>query len=272
MSLFSNLDLSIIAPAFLAGLLVLTTHVPLGRQVLSRGIIFLDLAIAQIAGLGVIIAYSLGWEAGGWQVQLIAMAAALGGALLLYATETLWEDNQEAIIGCVFVLAASGGLLVLSSNPHGGEALKDLLAGQILWVSYSQLIPVAIIYAAVLALWFGLGFGGGLRGGRGKQQSPLLFYALFAISVTTSVQLVGVYLVFASLIMPALAVQKVRQHPLLRAYVTGACAYAAGLMLSALWDLPSGATIVCTMAVACGLGVALLRPKKNSSTLTATQQ
>ena len=266
MSLFSNLDLSIIAPAFLAGLLVLTTHVPLGRQVLSRGIIFLDLAIAQIAGLGVIIAYSLGWEAGGWQVQLIAMAAALGGALLLYATETLWEDNQEAIIGCVFVLAASGGLLVLSSNPHGGEALKDLLAGQILWVSYSQLIPVAIIYAAVLALWFGLGFGSG------KQQSPLLFYALFAISVTTSVQLVGVYLVFASLIMPALAVQKVRQHPLLRAYVTGACAYAAGLMLSALWDLPSGAAIVCTMAVACGLGVALLRPKKNSSTLTATQQ
>jgi zinc/manganese transport system permease protein len=251
MSLFSNLELSIIAPAFLAGLLVLTTHVPLGRQVLSRGIIFLDLAIAQIAGLGVIIAYSLGWEAGGWQVQLIALGAALSGALLLYASERLWEDNQEAIIGCVFVLAASAGLLVLSSNPHGGEALKDLLAGQILWVTYSQLIPVGIIYAAVLALWFGL--GAGLRVGRGKQQSPLLFYALFAISVTTSVQLVGVYLVFASLIMPALAVQKVRQHPLLRAYITGAGAYAAGLMLSALWDLPSGATIVCTMALICGL-------------------
>ena len=259
MSLFSNLELSIIAPAFLAGLLVLTTHIPLGRQVLSRGIIFLDLAIAQIAGLGVIVAYSLGWEAGGWQVQLIALGAALSGALLLYVTETLWEDNQEAIIGCVFVLAASGGLLVLSSNPHGGEALKDLLAGQILWVSYSQLIPVAIIYAAVLALWFGL------RVVRGKQQSPLLFYSLFAISVTTSVQLVGVYLVFASLIMPALAVQKVRQHPLLRAYVTGACAYAAGLMLSALWDLPSGATIVCTMALVCGLSAAVANGKLKAS-------
>ncbi len=257
MSLFSNMELSIIAPAFLAGLLVLTTHIPLGRQVLSRGIIFLDLAIAQIAGLGVIIAYSLGWEAGGWQVQLIAMAAALAGALLLYATETLWEDNQEAIIGCVFVLAASGGLLVLSSNPHGGEALKDLLAGQILWVTYSQLIPVAIIYAALLALWFGVG--------RAKQQNPLLFYSLFAISVTTSVQLVGVYLVFASLIMPALAVQKVRQHPLLRAYVTGACAYAAGLMLSALWDLPSGATIVCTMALVCGLSAAVANGKLKAS-------
>lgn len=251
--LFSTPDLSILAPAFIAGLLVLSTHVPLGRQVLSRGIIFLDLAIAQIAGLGVIIASGLGWESGGWQVQFIAMGAALSGALLLSVAEHLWHDNLEAIIGCVFVLAASGGILVLSTNPHGGEALKDLLAGQILWVSYQQLIPVAVIYAAVLALWYGAGFA------RGKQRNPLFFYALFAVSVTTSVQLVGVYLVFASLIMPALAVRHIRRRPLLRAYLTGACAYAAGLLLSALLDLPSGAAIVWTMALACLLGFALFR-------------
>jgi zinc/manganese transport system permease protein len=252
---FGSVDLTIIAPAFIAGLLVLATHVPLGRQVLSRGIIFLDLAIAQIAGLGVIIAYSLGWEAGGWQVQVIAMGAALSGALLLYFTESLWEDSQEAIIGCVFVLAASGGILVLSTNPHGGEALKDLLAGQILWVSYSQLMPVLITYALVLGCLFAL---------RNKPH-PLLFYILFAISVTTSVQLVGVYLVFASLIMPALAVKQVKRYPLLQAYLTGASAYAIGLVCSALWDLPSGATIVWTMAVACILSFFLIKQSKNSA-------
>jgi len=254
MNLFSSLDLSIIAPAFVAGLLVLSTHVPLGRQVLARGIIFLDLAIAQIAGLGVIIAYSLGWEAGGWQVQLIAMGAALSGALLLYLAERIWHDHLEALIGCVFVLAACAALLVLSTNPHGGEELKDLLAGQILWVSYGQLIPVAVIYALVLGLWFGTGLA------RGKS-NPLLFYALFAISVTTSVQLVGVYLVFSSLIMPALAVRRCQQHALIKAFITGACGYALGLILSAVADLPSGAAIVWAMAVVCTVSYQLNNPR-----------
>lgn len=242
-NLLANLDPSILIPAMLAGLLVLTTHVPLGRQVLSRGIIFLDLAIAQIAGLGVILAYSFGWEAGGWQVQVVALAAALGGALLLYASESLLGHAQEAIIGCVFVLAASAGILVLSTNPHGGEALKDLLAGQILWVTYQQLIPVAIVYTLVLAGWFFLK----------AERRPLLFYTLFAVSVTTSVQLVGVYLVFASLIMPALAARG-QNNALLLAYALGACGYALGLVFSALWDLPSGATVVWNMALVCTLG------------------
>lgn len=235
---YETLDISILGPAFVAGLLVLSTHVPLGQQVLARGIIFLDLAVAQIAGLGVIIAYSFGWEPGGWQVQSVAMSAAFIGALLLYLTEKHLPSIQEAIIGCVFVLAASGGILALSANPHGGEQLKELLAGQILWVSYAQLLPVALIYAVILALWFGL-----------RKQKPLLFYTLFAVMVTISVQLVGVYLVFASLIMPALSGRIARDNRLIRAYITGAIAYAAGLGVSAVCDLPSGATIVCTLAL-----------------------
>jgi zinc/manganese transport system permease protein len=130
-------------------------------------------------------------------------------------------------------VAATGGILLLSHNPHGGEHLKDLLVGQILWVSYQQLIPVAILYGAVLAVWF-----------RVPQRSSLLFYVLFALTVTASVQLVGVYLVFSSLIIPALAVRQVKRFPLLLAYATGTGAYAAGLAVSALFDLPTGAVIV----------------------------
>jgi len=245
---WDGLDISILGPAFLAGLLVLSTHVPLGREVLRRGIIFLDLAVAQIAGLGVIIAYSFGWEAGGWQIQAIAMSAALLGAGLLYWCERRWAEVQEALIGCVFVLAASGGILALSANPHGGEALKELLAGQILWVSYGQLIPVSVVSAVVLALWFAL---------RNKRH-PLLFYGLFAVAVTSSVQLVGVYLVFASLIIPALAIRKLNTHDLWYGFIIGAVGYGAGLCLSALLDWPSGATIVWALAVSGILGSVLL--------------
>jgi zinc/manganese transport system permease protein len=232
------LDITILGPAFLAGLLVLSTHVPLGQQVLSRGIIFIDLAIAQIAGLGIIAADSFGWEAHGWAVQVVAVTAALLGALLLNWTERRFRDTQEALIGALFVLAATGGILLLSHNPHGGEHLKELLVGQILWVSYQQLIPVAILYALVLAVWF-----------RFRHTHSLLFYVLFALTVTASVQLVGVYLVFASLIIPALAVRQARGNGLWLAYGLGACAYALGLLASALFDLPTGAVIVWALAL-----------------------
>ena len=234
------LNLSILVPAFLAGLLVLATHVPMGMQVLSRGIVFIDLAIAQIATLGVIAADRMGFEPEGWVAQAAAVSAALLGALLLTWTERRWPDVQEALIGVLFVLAASGGMLLVANNPHGGEHLRDLLAGQILWVSYAQLLPVAVLVAAILALWFGLRDRLGRFG----------FYGLFAFAVTTSVQLVGVYLVFASLIVPALAC---RLYPsrirLAVGYAAGAAGYILGLGLSVLFDLPSGAMVVWTLAL-----------------------
>jgi zinc/manganese transport system permease protein len=237
------LDLSILGPAFVAGLLVLATHVPMGQQVLARGIVFIDLAIAQIAGLGVIAADAMGWEPRGFAVQVAAVGAALVGALVLTFTEKRWPDVQEALIGVLFVLAACAGILLLANNPHGGEHLKDLLVGQILWVSYRQLLPVAVLTAVILALWFGAG----------RRLGRIGFYAMFAFAVTASVQLVGVYLVFASLIIPALAS---RFHParrrLLIGYSVGVLGYAIGLALSAVLDLPSGAVVVWMLAV-CGM-------------------
>src|SRR5258707_14276637 len=102
-------DLSILLPAMVAGLLVTATHVPLGMQVLARGIVFIDLAIAQIAGCGVLLADRLGFEAEGVAGQIAALAAALGGGLLLTWTERGWPDVPEAVIGGGFRLGATGG-------------------------------------------------------------------------------------------------------------------------------------------------------------------
>jgi len=246
---WSAVDWNILGPALLAGLLVLATHVPLGTQVLERGIVFIDLAIAQIAGLGVIGADALGLPEGGVAVQVAAVCAALLGALLLTWTERRAPQQQEALIGVMFILAACAGILLLSGNPHGGEHLKDLLVGQILWVNTTQLLWLAGVTALLLlALWLGWVQRLGRFG----------FYAAFALAVTASVQLVGVYLVFSSLIIPALGTrQLIGRRRYFVAYGIGALGYATGLTLSALFDLPSGAVIVWTLA-ACGLAAALL--------------
>jgi zinc/manganese transport system permease protein len=233
-----NLELSILLPAFLAGLLVLATHVPLGQQVLNRGIVFIDLAIAQVAGLGVTAADALGFEPEGWRVQVAAVVAALIGALALTWTEKKWPEVQEALIGVLFVVAACVELLILANNPHGGEHLKDLLVGQILWVSTKSLIPVAILYAVALLVWFTARARIGQAG----------FYILFALVVTQSVQLVGIYLVFASLIVPALAAKRFAEGGRLAVgYATGLIGYVVGLAASSIFDLPTGAVIVVTL-------------------------
>lgn len=239
-------DLGLLLAPMLAGLLVLSTHVPLGMEVLRRGIIFIDLAIAQVAALGVMLAHLLELQgaddAHGYQVQLTALTAAAAGALLLTWTEKRWPEIQEALIGLLFVFAASLGIVLLAGNPHGGEHLRDLLAGQILWVGLPQLLPVAGLYALILLLWLGLG----------RRLPRRAFYLLFALTVTVSVQLVGVFLVFASLIAPAVGARALPgQHrlglPL--AYVVGSLGYGLGLLASVFYDLPAGATIVCMLCV-----------------------
>ena len=224
------LEPGILLPAFAAGLLVLASHVPLGQAVLRRGIVFLDLAIAQIAGLGVVLVHSLGGEEMPWLTQIGAVTAALLGALVLRRMERIAPARQEAIIGVAFVSAACAALILMSHDPHGAEHLQDLLVGQILWTTWSGLIPLAVVTALALAAWFGLGW----------RASPLGFYLLFAVTITASVQVVGIYLVFASLIVPAL----VAGERLARGYVLGAAGYAVGLIASGLFDLPSGAAIV----------------------------
>jgi zinc/manganese transport system permease protein len=241
---FTAIDLTIIGPALVAGSLVLATHVLLGREVLRRGIIFIDLAVAQMAGLGVIAASTLGFEAHGVAAQLAAFSAAMLGGVLLSWTDARFGKSQEAIIGVSFVLAATGGILLLANNPRGGEELRDLLVGQILWVNLRGLGPAAITTALVLAAWPMVS----ARFGR------LGFYLLFAVSVTVSVQLVGIYLVFASLIVPALAMRNFASRQLSVGYAVGFVGYLLGLVVSAIYDLPTGAVIVWTLAATALVG------------------
>jgi zinc/manganese transport system permease protein len=229
----------ILWPALIAGLLVTATHVPLGMQVLDRGIVFIDLAIAQVAALGVIVADYVGWSPTGVAVQISALSAALLCAMLLTWTDHRWPQVQEAIIGVVFVIASSAAILVLAKNPHGSENLKDLLSGQILWVNPARLPFDAAFYGVILALWFGMR----------ERLGRIGFYVLFGCAVTVSVQLVGLFLVFTTLVVPALATFYSRHLRLLKAYVIGALGYAAGLVISVVTDLPSGAMIVCAIVV-----------------------
>jgi zinc/manganese transport system permease protein len=247
-----SLEISILLPALIAGLLVTATHIPLGIQVLNRGIVFIDIAIAQIAGVGVIAADFFGLGAQGFGVQVSALSAALLGALFLTWTEKHWPEVQEAIIGSVFVLASTLDVLLLAGNPHAGEYLKEMLVGQILWVNYSQLTVVALLTAVILAAWFRIGQA---RLGR------IGFYLLFGLAVTASVQMVGVYLVFASLIIPALASRNAVRLRLTKAYAVGALGYLAGLVASTLFDLPSGAMVVWAMALVGILFALLERPR-----------
>lgn len=234
-----SLDWNVLWPPILAGLLVLTTHVPLGRVVLARGIIFLDLAVAQIASLGVITAELLQLEQV-WMAQACALASALAGAVLLHWLERRWPDIQEALIGVVFVLAASTAVLLLSRDPHGAEHIKDLLSGQLLWVMPAQLLATAVVYALLLSVWWW----------RRDRLGTLGFYLVFAVAVTVSVQLVGVYLVFASLILPALAVRGLPSLPAHGvAYAMGALAYGAAMVATSWYDLPGGPAVVWMLAV-----------------------
>ncbi|TDU28563.1 zinc/manganese transport system permease protein [Panacagrimonas perspica] len=242
-------DLSLLGAPLVAGLLVVATHVLLGRRVLERGIIFIDLTIAQVAALGVIAVGLIEVDhVDGWLTQLAAGVAALVAASLLTWTEGRFRKLQEALIGSLYVVSASAALLLLARNPHGAEHMQELLAGQILWVGTAQLWPVAVLYAGVLGLWFVF-----------ARTRPKAFYFLFALTVMASVQLVGVYLVFASLILPAIATSGLdERRGLCVGYGLGAAGYALGLWLSVPLDVPAGPLIVCVLA-ALMIGTAIVR-------------
>ncbi len=225
--------LEIIGPAMAAGLMIALTHAPLGIEVLRRGIIFIDLAVAQIAGLGLVVGNMFIHHPSPLLIQMIALGCAVAAGLVFRKVETAMPERQEAIIGCTFVLAASLALLLLADHPHGGEEVKHLLSGQMLFVTWTDLAKHAPIYALILLVWFS----------RPQVRNNMVFYLIFALAITSSVQLVGVYVVFASLILPALAAVKVKR-PHLIAWLCGVAALLCGIAVAVAFDMPAGPIII----------------------------
>ena len=230
--MLSQESLIIIAPAFLAGIMIALTHAPLGIEVLKRSIIFIDLAIAQIASLGILVAHVFITK-NYLLVQLIALAFALAASIFFHFVEKKMPKEQEAIIGVSYILAASIAILVLAKSPHADSQITQILSGQILFINSKDILLHLPIYIFIIYCWF---FQKSMRKNFG-------FYFLFALAITSSVQLVGVYVVFASLILPALSCINYKKKNIV-SWLAGLVAVSLGIILSFIFDFPAGAVLV----------------------------
>ena len=175
-----------------------------------------------------------------WGVlQIVCFGSGIAIAIFFRWIEKVTPTEQEAVIGSTFILAASASLLLLADDPHGGDELAHVLSGELLFVTWLDILTFLPIFVIVGLLWV---IVPSLRKGIG-------FYVLFAFTVTASVQLVGVYVVFASLILPALAARSGPDYKLRRALICGGLAVLAAILVSALSDLPSGPFLVVCFAV-----------------------
>ncbi len=230
------------AAALLAACLLL---VPLGTEVLRRGVVFIDLAVAQVAACGVLAADLLAGEGEGAAhaafTAVAAVIASLAGAGLVRWLAQRWPAQREALIGLVYVTGSALSVLAVAVDPHGRERLAALLAADVLWVPWPA---VAWLAAAALVLWAVIARGHALL------QRDAIFYPLFALALALAVQALGLYLVFAFLIGPALWVR--RGWRLRFALAAGLAAAFASLALSWALDGPSGACIALGL---CALGL-----------------
>jgi zinc/manganese transport system permease protein len=251
----------ILLPAFVLSILMITTHTYLGVHVLARGIIFVDLALAQVAALGVSVAFLLGEEAHGLWAQLYALGATLLASVGFAALRQLKEKTtREVIIGCVYVVTTALTIMILSRSSQGMEELKTLFNGHILWVSWSEIGLVAIAYVILSVLHIGfhkkfyhLSFSDAVnKPSLVNYFWEFLFFASFAVVITLAVNLAGVLLVFAFLIIPAFSASLLYKAPikqLFSAWLMAVCASIVGLWLSFTADLPTGATMVAVLGV-----------------------
>lgn len=243
----------------LACLVLTGIHVYLGLHVLARGVIFVDLALAQVAALGISVAFLAGHSIQSDAAYWYALVFTVGGALLFAVSRTQRAPiPQEAIIGIVYAVSAAAAVLVIDRAPQGGEHIKQLLVGSILTVSPREVGALAVLYAAVGAVhWvvrrplleISLDAAGARERGRRVRAWDFLFYASFGLVVTSSVRMAGVLLVFCYLIVPstvgALLARTVGAR-LLIGWGFGVSVSVLGLLASYLSDLPTGATVVVT--------------------------
>ena len=234
----------------------------LGLHVVQRGIIFIDIAMAQMASLGICVAVLLHLKLESWPAFFIALGFTLVGAAIFSVTgKRASPIPQEAIIGIGYVVAAAAAVLLLSRAAEGDEEIKNMLVGNILlvspvdvWKCFGLFVFVGVVHFALRKSFLLVSFDRDAAYERGLRVRwwDFLFYALFGLVVTSFVRIAGVLLVFSYLIVPAvcgLNLAKSLGNRLLIGWLIALVGGVAGLFLSFQWDLPSGAAIVCTFGV-----------------------
>ena len=254
--------LALLWAPFLMCLVLTGIHAYLGVHVLSREVVFVDIALAQIAALGATAAFLLGWEADTWESYAFGLSATFVGALVLALTRSRRRHvSQEAVIGVVYAVSSAAAVLLADRAAHGAEHVRAMLVGNLLAVRGPEVVEVAALYAAVGVFhWLcrrpffliSTAPDTAYREGWRVRLWDFLFYASFGVVVTSSVRIAGVLLVFSYLIVPALAgIMLGRTIPakLLIGWGFGTLVSVIGMTASAAFDLPTGATVVCAFGL-----------------------
>ena len=251
--------INIMGPAIVACLVLAAIYVYFGIHIVRRGVIFVDLALAQVAAMGATVAFLAGYPLESGVAYVFSLIFAFFGSLIF--TWTRAQEGrvpEEAIIGIVYAFCAAAVVLLVDRAPHGAEHIKYLLVGNILWVKWitiGQILAVAVVVGLFHFLFREKFLLVSFDPERGRRQGisvplwDLLFYLSLAWVVTTSVQIAGVLLIFSFLIVPAvcgLLFSSSFGLTLLAGWLVGAGVSLAGSYLSYGWDLPTGASIICT--------------------------
>ncbi len=252
--------LEIMLRPFVACMILVTIHSYLGLHVIAREVIFVDLALAQMAALGTTTGLLFGVARTSPTAQLFAIAAVVVGAAIFAATRSrhLGRVPQEAIIGIVFVMASAAAILIANRVPAGGEAIKEILEGTVLWVTWPTIVRLAAAYV-VLAVYFlalrrrfeTISFEPQKAVAQGWRMRwwDFLFYLGFGLVITFSVPIAGVPLVFTFLVVPAVTAFLFATRPMALvaiSWATGVVGSTIGLASSYVTDWPTGPLIVCT--------------------------
>ncbi|MEZ4587733.1 MAG: iron chelate uptake ABC transporter family permease subunit [Gemmatimonadales bacterium] len=263
--------LEVMLPALVAALILVGIHGYLGIHIIARGVIFVDLALAQVAAVGWT-AGKLGlaaWLAGKTGLSpetsayLLGFGSTLAAAGLISITRMQGTRvPQEAIIGIVYVVSSAATILLASQAPSGAEHVQDLLTGSLLWTTWPTIAKTALLYGALgVAHWifrhrfFTISLHPEEAHQRGWRVAlwDFLFYALFGLVVTSSVDIAGVLVVFSFLVIPAVIAFLFTDKPrllLVIAWTAGTLATVLGLLVSYAADLPTGPLVVCAFAAA----------------------
>ena len=258
--------LDLMIPPIVAGLVILSIHAYLGLHVIARGVIFVDLAFAQIAALGATVGFLMGVEHDTPLALTFSMGFTLVGALIFsYSRLEKTVVPQEAIIGITFVVASAAVILIAGFTAEGSEHIAETLTGTLIWVGWPEIIRMAVVYA-ILGLIYFIFRKPFLSVSLGEAEAPrargwdFLFYVLFGIVISFSVPVAGVLMVFSSLVIPGVVAFLFTSRfgvALWIAWAVGTVTLVTGVVASFQWDIPTGPLLVCTFGLAVCVGLVI---------------